>query len=54
MEGYDCFQYAKKVVEASVEKQSAGFELPCSLCKKAIPEKPYWCCLGCDGALSIS
>jgi hypothetical protein len=54
MEHYDCFEYAKQSIKASIAKQSEGSELSCAICKTAIPEKPYWCCLGCDGTFSIS
>ena len=54
MEHYGLFRDAKMVVEASVEKLSAVSELSCTICHKAISEKPFWCCLVCDGTLSIS
>ena len=54
MELHGVFEYGKEVVDASTEKMSMASELPCAKCEKAITEKPYWCCLGCNGALCIS
>ena len=54
MELHGIFEYGKEVAEASMEKLSSGSELQCAKCEKAITEKPYWCCLTCNGALGIS
>jgi hypothetical protein len=51
---HDRFGHAKRAVEASLEKMSVVLELTCAQCEKAIPEKPYWCCLVCDGTFEIS
>jgi len=51
MEYHKLFWCAKKVVEDSVAKRS---ELSCVICENTIPEKPYWCCLDCQGTFSIS
>ena len=53
MEYYDRFGLAMRVVEASTKRLKQS-ELSCAICEKAIPEKPYWCCLVCDGAFNIS
>lgn len=53
MEYYDRFGLAKRVVEAST-KNLRQLELSCAICAEAIPEKPYWCCLVCDGTFSTS
>ncbi|SRR5258706_5306332 len=54
LELFGIFEYGKEVAEASTERMSMESGLPCAVCKKAISEKPYWCCLTCNGALGIS
>jgi len=54
LELYEVFEKAKGVVGVSVENMSTVSGLSCTQCEKAIPEKPYWCCLACNGAFGIS
>jgi len=53
LELYEVIEDAKRVVGTSVENMSTVSELSCAQCEKAIPEKPYWCCLDCIGAFGI-
>ena len=53
LEVHEVIEDAKRVVGASVENISTVSELSCAQCQKAIPEKPYWCCLDCIGAFGI-
>ena len=54
LEWYSLFEGAKEVVKRSMENMSMVSGLFCAQCKKVITEKPYWCCLACDGAFCIS
>ena len=54
LEYYSVFEGAKEVVKRSMENMSMVSGLSCAQCKKAITEKPYWCCLACDGTFCIS
>jgi hypothetical protein len=47
------FEHAKLVVDYSQEQRSNGVEPNCEVCKKVIPEKPYWCCTSCTGECKV-
>ena len=51
------FEQAKMMVQSSqIERSLAvdqGADLECKVCKKAIGEKAYWCCMACDGEYNV-